>query len=76
MFHMDVLGHFPFNAYVNYLRSSFECSRYLPFIDDTDAFRSVNLLELVISLFYTRLVLFVFGATAPIGSGPPHSQGF
>jgi len=73
---MDVLGHFPFNAFVNNLRNSFECSRYLLFVDDIETFRNVNLLVLVISLLYTRLVLLVFGATAPSGPGPPHSRSF
>ena len=49
MFHMDVLGHFPFNAFVNYLRNSFECSRYLLFVDDIETFRNINLLELIMS---------------------------
>jgi len=75
MFNMDVLGHFPFNAFVNYLRNSYECSRYLLFVNAIEMFRNVNLLELIMSWFYKRLVLFVFGATALSGPGPPHSRG-
>ena len=35
------------------------------FLDDVETFRNVNLLERMMSWFYTKLVMFIFGATAP-----------
>jgi len=64
MFHMDVWGHLPFNAFVNYLRNSFECSRYLLFVYDIETFRNVNLLELIMSWFCLFLA-----RQPPVGQG-------
>jgi len=45
MFNMDVLGHFPFNVFANYLRNSFDCSIYLIFVNVIEMFCNDNLLE-------------------------------